>query len=147
MQKWSLVGGVWQLDYNLTNGLNLGQSYSVAGYPGADDPATSGLRNLTGYVDPTTGMVTLFASTATTSALGDQGADPNMIVSITDDLTATTLPNDESFLTVDGPSYGTVYRGVALADFAVGVPEPASLLLLAPAIAGLWTVRRRRLSA
>src|SRR5262249_53441280 len=57
LQKWSLVNGVWQLDYTLRNGLNLGTPYSVANgpngkvYPTALNPATAGLRNLTGKVN------------------------------------------------------------------------------------------------
>jgi hypothetical protein len=41
------------------------------------------------------------------------------VVRITDDLTATTMTGrvmKESFETVAGPTYGTVYRGVAYVD-------------------------------
>jgi hypothetical protein len=119
LQKWSLVNGLWQLDYVLTNGL-IGTVDS--GLTGEDGPypnvTTSGLRNLTGVVHGD-GTVTLWATTSTSSASGDNGADPNKVVRITDDLRATTMTASvklESFKTVVGPTYGTVYRGVAFAD-------------------------------
>jgi len=61
----------------------------------------------------------LWATTSTASASGDQGADPNKVVRITDELAAKTLTwpvTLESFETVVGPTYGTVYRGVAFVD-------------------------------
>ncbi len=79
---------------------------------------TVGLRNLTGVVRRD-GKVTLWATTSTSSASGDNGADPNKVVRITDDLDATTLTERvarESFETVAGPTYGKVYRGVAFVD-------------------------------
>ncbi|HEV3194063.1 MAG TPA: hypothetical protein VGY54_26335 [Polyangiaceae bacterium] len=114
LQKWSLVSGVWQLDYVLTSGL-IG---TVDGtLDGADGPwpavTTVGLRNLTGVVHG--GKVTLWATTSTSSASGDNGADPNKVVEIADDVDATTASEvaNESFRVVVGPTYGTVYRGVA----------------------------------
>ena len=47
---------------------------------------------------------------------GDNGADPNEVVQITDQVAATTLTGSvaqETFTTVVGPTYGRVYRGVA----------------------------------
>ena len=76
---------------------------------------TVGLRNLTGVVNDDH-TVTLWATTSTGSASGDQGADPNKVVRITDQLNATTVTPgvaNERFATVMGPTYGTVYRGVA----------------------------------
>ena len=59
--------------------------------------------------------MTLWATTSTSSASGDNGADPNKVVTITDQLAATTASavSSESFSVVVGPTYGTVYRGVA----------------------------------
>jgi len=115
LEKWSLVGGTWQLDYILTAGL-IGQVDS--GLTGADGPwpnvTTIGLRNLTGVVNGD--QVTLWAVTSTASTSGDNGADPNKVVVITDQLSATTLPASESFSTVVGPTYGTCYRGVAFVN-------------------------------
>jgi hypothetical protein len=58
----------------------------------------------------------LYATTSTSSASTDNGADPNKVVVITDQLSATTAAAvaSESFSTVMGPTYGVVYRGVAL---------------------------------
>jgi phosphodiesterase/alkaline phosphatase D-like protein len=120
LQKWSLVNGVWQLDYTLQTGLNLGVQYSVANGPNGEvyptnlDPATAGLRNLTGKVNGD-GTVTLYAITSTVSTNTDQGADPNRLVAITDTLSDTTAAqaSGESFTTLKTARYGEVLRGVS----------------------------------
>jgi hypothetical protein len=117
LQKWSLVNGVWQLDYVLQKGLNLGVQYSVPNYPSNLNPATDGLRNITGLVNPN-GTVTIWAVTSTVSANGDQGADPNLLVTITDTLAATTLPASEQFSIVRAANYGEVLRGICLTPFS-----------------------------
>ena len=119
-------GTQWNLAYTLQNGLNLGQPYTVPGYPTGDNtvggvtlpwaPATDGLRNITGRVNPN-GSVTIYAVTSTVSGSGDQGADPNQVVKITDEVGATT-PGDERFMTFASPTDGKVVRGVAV------VPSP-----------------------
>lgn len=91
MQKWLLVNGTWTLQYVLHDGLNIGVPYSVANYPALLNPATGGCRNMTGRRKGD-GTVTLYAITSTISANGDQGADPNKLVKVTDLLKATTLP-------------------------------------------------------
>lgn len=114
VQKWSLVNGTWQLDYVLSRGLVGAIDTNLFGYDGQyPDVTTTGLRDLTGVVDGN--KVTLWATTATTSASGDPGADPNKVVAITDDLRATSADAaaKEAFTTIVGPTYGTVYRGVA----------------------------------
>ena len=115
LEKWSLVNGVWQLDYVLTQGLVGVVDTNLNGPDGPyPDVTTVGLRNLTGVVKGN--KVELWATTSTSSASGDQGADPNKVVEITDDVSATTMTDGvakESFSTVAGPTYGTVYRGVA----------------------------------
>ena len=76
-----------------------------------------GPRNLTGCVKGN--VVTLWATTSTSSAAGDQGADPNKVVMIKDQLSATTMTQPvakETFKTLLGPKYGTVYRGVAFVE-------------------------------
>jgi hypothetical protein len=125
LQKWTLVNGSWKLAYTLQNGLNLGKPYTVAGYPTGNNgngsagttglpwaPATDGLRNITGRVNPD-GSVTIWALTSTVSGNGDQGADPNKLVSVSDDAAATTLPPGESFGVVDQAGSGEVLRGVS----------------------------------
>ncbi len=124
LQKWVFTKGAqtWKLAYTLQNGLTLGTPYTVAGYPTGLNtgtkldrpwaPATDGLRNLTGKINPN-GTVTIWAATSTVSGSGDQGADPNQLVSVTDQLDATTLPADEKFQTVLAPKSGVVVRGVS----------------------------------
>ncbi|HEY2444945.1 MAG TPA: hypothetical protein VGI20_04330 [Rhizomicrobium sp.] len=116
LEKWSLVSGTWQLDYVLTNGLIGVVDTNLNGYDGQwPDVTTVGLRNLSGSVN-SNGTVTLWATTSTLSTSGDNGADPNKVVVITDQLAATTMTSQvasESFITLAGPTYGSVYRGVA----------------------------------
>ena len=120
LQKWVLQNGSWQLAYTLTSGLNLGTPYQVPGYPTGDNaatglpwaPATDGLRNITGRVSPD-GTVTIWAVTSTVSGGGDQGADPNKVVAITDTLGAHTRPAGESFRTLEAARSGQVLRGVS----------------------------------
>jgi hypothetical protein len=75
-------------------------------------PATDGLRNLTGQVNSDE-TVTIWAITSTVSGNGDQGADPNMLVMINDNVAATTLPTGESFTTLQTAGFGEVLRGVS----------------------------------
>ena len=120
LQKWVFNGTQWNLAYTLSTGLNLGQPYSVVGYPTGDNaatglpwaPATDGLRNITGRVSPN-GTVTIWAVTSTVSGSGDQGADPNKLVAITDRLSAAALPAGEQFVTVRSAGFGEVLRGVS----------------------------------
>lgn len=88
--KWSLVSGIWKLDYVLTQGL-IGLIDSNLTGPDGPYPAvtTVGLRNLTGVVKGD--QVTLWATTSTSSTSGDNGADPNKVVVITDQLSTTTF--------------------------------------------------------
>jgi hypothetical protein len=127
LQKWSLVDGVWQLDYVLQNGLNLGVPYSIANYPSNLNPSTDGLRNVTGRVNGD-GTVTMWAVTSTVSANGDQGADPNLLVTITDTLAFTTAAeaSGEQFGLIRAANYGEVLRGVSF--------TPGSNLLIAPTV-------------
>jgi hypothetical protein len=125
IQKWVLVSGKWQLAYTLTNGLELGVPYTVPGYPTGNNsgtggtgfpwaPATDGLRNITGVVN-SDGTATIYAITSTISGNGDQGADPNKLVVITDTLSAggPTPPSGESFTTLKSAGNGEVLRGVS----------------------------------
>jgi hypothetical protein len=122
LQKWVFNDalGAWQQAYVLQAGLGLGVPYTVAGYPTNVNPktglpfspATDGLRNLTGRVNHD-GTVTIWAITSTVSGSGDQGADPNKLVKITDNLAATSLPAGESFTTIDAARFAEVLRGVS----------------------------------
>lgn len=114
LQKWIRVNGTWQRAYVLQNGLNLGVSYSIANYPTSLNPVTDGLRNITGRVNGD-GTVTVWGVTSTVSANGDQGADPNKLVAITDTLADTTASQaaSEQFVTLRTAVAGEVLRGVS----------------------------------
>lgn len=102
--------------------------YTVRDYPTGNNPATNlpwspatdGLRNLTGHVNRD-GTVTIWAITSTVSENGDQGADPNKLVMITDSLAATNLPAGESFTTIRTARFGEILRGVSFTP-GTGMP-------------------------
>jgi hypothetical protein len=122
LQKWVLneMTNTWSLAYTLQAGLDLGVPYTVKNYPTGINaatglpwsPATDGLRNITGRVNPD-GTATIWAITSTVSGSGDQGADPNKLVMITDKIAATTLPAREAFTTVRTAGFGEALRGVS----------------------------------
>jgi hypothetical protein len=122
LQKWVFDAGQggWKLAYVLNAGLGLGKPYTVNGYPTGNNattslpwaPATDGLRNITGQVNHD-GTVTIYAITSTVSGNGDQGADPNRLVAITDKLAATSPAAGESFNTLRTARSGEVLRGVS----------------------------------
>jgi hypothetical protein len=121
LQKWIFSSGSWQFAYTLSAGLNLGIPYTVSGYPAGNNsatnlpwsPATDGLRNITGQVQG--GTVTIWGVTSTVSGNGDQGADPNQLVVITDTLSNTTAGGaaNERFSTIRSAGSGEVLRGVS----------------------------------
>jgi hypothetical protein len=129
VQKWTLSNGTWHMDYVLQNGLNIGVPYSVPNLPSAFNPATDGCRNITGRVN-FDGTVTIYAVTSTVSASGDQGADPNKLMKVTDLLKATTLPTGDgdhdfdhrigNFVTIRSAKAGEVLRGIAFAPSIFG---------------------------
>ena len=115
--------GQWNLAYVLQSGLQLGVPYTVDGYPTGNNsatglpwsPGTDGLRNITGIVNGD-GTATIYAVTSTVGGNGDQGADPNKVVVITDDVSATNLPPSESFTTFRAAGLLEVLRGVSFAQ-------------------------------
>ena len=134
LEKWIFNGTSWNLAYTLTSGLGLGQPYTVANYPTGVNPATAnanfpaglpwapapgGLRNITGRVN-TDGTVNIWAITATISGNGDQGADPNQLVFVTDQLsdTSNTPPPSAQFAVLETAGFGEILRGVAFAPGA-----------------------------
>jgi hypothetical protein len=118
VQKWVRQNGTWAMLYVLQNGLDIGVLYSVDNYPASLNPATGGCRNMTGRVNGD-GTVEIWAITSTISANGDQGADPNKLVKVTDLLSAATLPTSGNgigtFRTIRAAKAGEVFRGVAFA--------------------------------
>jgi hypothetical protein len=121
LQKWvfNTTTQTWKLAYTLQSGLELGAPYDVAGYPTGNNsatglpwaPATDGLRNITGRVNGD-GTVSIWGVTSTVSGSGDQGADPNRLVEVTDSLAATSS-GTERFTTIDRAGFGEVLRGVS----------------------------------
>ena len=114
------AGLIWNLAYVLQSGLQLGVPYTVVNYPTGNNPATGipwlpgtdGLRNITGIVNGD-GTATIYAITSTVSGNGDQGADPNKRVVITDQTSTTSLPLSESFSTPASAGNLEVLRGVS----------------------------------
>jgi hypothetical protein len=105
------------LQYTIQNGLDLGVPYSVRNYPSSIEPATGGCRNITGVVNHD-GTATIYAITSTISLNGDNGADPNKLVKVTDRISATQPATGgylDWFETVRSASAGEAFRGVALA--------------------------------
>jgi hypothetical protein len=129
LQKWVFdsTAGTWKLAYTLQSGLQLGVPQTISDYPTGNNPATGlpwapgtdGLRNITGRVNAD-GTATIWAVTSTVSGNGDQGADPNQIVSITDRLSANSLPTSETFTSVDRAAAGEVLRGVSFTPGTAG---------------------------
>jgi hypothetical protein len=130
LQKWVFNGTQWTMAYVLTNGLDLGVPYTVPGYPTSNNsatglpwsPATDGLRNITGQMNRD-GTVTIWGITSTVSGNGDQGADPNKLVLITDSLAATSLPAGEKFTTIRTAGFAEVLRGVSFTPEAGSEPN------------------------
>jgi len=117
LQKWVLQNGAWNMVYVLQKGLNIGVQYGVDHYPASINPATGGCRNIAGRVNHD-GTVTIWAVTSTVSANGDNGADPNKLVKVTDVVSATSAPTSGwlgTFQTVRSARAGEVFRGVAFA--------------------------------
>jgi hypothetical protein len=139
LEKWTLSDGTWSLDYTLQAGL-IGDTYDVPGWDFGE--TTIGLRNLTGEVNAN-GTVTFWATTSTSSGSGDNGADPNEIVEITDNLSDASLPTGEQFSVYDGPVAGLRYGGVAFA----AAPEPSTWAMLLLGFGGLGFVGYRKRSA
>jgi uncharacterized protein (TIGR03437 family) len=80
--------------------------------------------------------------TSTVSANGDQGADPNKLVSITDTLTNTTAASaaSEQFTTLKTAAAGEVLRGVSLTPAAGTTPAPnvpSIISAASPSVIGL----------
>jgi hypothetical protein len=73
LEKWSLINGVWTLDYTLQQGLNLGVATTLKSYP---EPSTTyGLRNLAGVVNAD-GTATFYAVTSQYSTISNGEPDP-----------------------------------------------------------------------
>jgi hypothetical protein len=126
LQKWVLTttssGPTWVREYVIQNGLNLGVPYSVANYPASIEPAAGGCRNIIGVVNRD-GTATIYAITSTISLNGDNGADPNKLVKVTDVISASQPATNaylDTFVTIRSARAGEAFRGVALAPEELG---------------------------
>jgi hypothetical protein len=127
LQKWVLTtpagaSPTWVREYVIQNGLDLGVPYTVANYPASIEPATGGCRNIIGVVNHD-GTATIYAITSTISLNGDNGADPNKLVKVTDRIGATQPATNgylDTFLTIRSARAGEAFRGVALAPEEFG---------------------------
>ena len=124
LQKWIFdsKSGTWTYAYTLQAGLDLGTPYTISGYPTGNNtatglpwaPATDGLRNITGKTDGE-GNATIWGITSTVSGSGDQGADPNRLVVVRDNLhkSSASEATQEKFYTLRQAAFGEVLRGVS----------------------------------
>jgi hypothetical protein len=123
LQKWvfSSSTNTWNMVYTLQAGLNLGVPYTVANYPTGTNaatglpwsPAADGMRNITGVA--VGGYATIYGITSTISGNGDQGADPNRLLVISDSIANMdpTVAAKEKFRQLRTAGFGEVLRGVS----------------------------------
>ena len=116
LQKWKFnaTTKTWQLAYVLRNGLNIGTPYTVTNYRTGNNPATDGLRNITGVVGPD-GLVAIYAVSSTVSGNGDVGADPNKLYVVVDQIgnTDPSVGAELPFFDVRDAKNLEVLRGVS----------------------------------
>ncbi|HEX2816056.1 MAG TPA: PEP-CTERM sorting domain-containing protein, partial [Phenylobacterium sp.] len=130
LQKWSLVGHTWTLDYTLAAGLNLVANTAASG--------TTGLLSLTGEL--INGEVELFATNYT---IGD--TDQTYLYGITDLLSATTRPVTEQFTQLAVAPTDTTFKGVAFAPAPIPEPQAYALMIAGFGVLGGLARRRRRM--
>jgi len=128
IQKWSLTGGTWTLDYTLIDPNFVTDITQLHG--------ETGFEALTGEIvgSGPSAQVELFAVSYT---LGD--GDPNGLYTITDNLDATT-ESGESFTEMETSGANDVFKGVSFAP----VPEPGMYGLILGGLGALAALGRRR---
>jgi len=129
IQKWSLNGSTWDLDYTLVDPnftMNLTAAHGETGF-----------EAITGEVVGS--EVDLFAVSYT---LGD--ADPDGLYSIADNLDAST-ESGETFTEMEASGANDVFKGVSFAPTAV--PEPGMYAVIFGGLGAALAVARRRRGA
>ncbi len=135
LQKWSLVDGVWTLDYDLVAGLDLVNNANA----NSNTPTAPGVTGLFGLTAEVVGnQVELFAT-----SYGLNELSPSYLYEITDTLSDTTIAqaSGETFTTLYSAPDNISIRGVS---FAPSVPEPATWAMMALGFAGLGFAGWRR---
>ena len=107
LQKWVFDGTEWKLAYTLASGPEPGPALHRARLPDRDQrrdraAVVTGHRRAAQHHRPgqQNGTVSIWAITSTVSGGGDQGADPNKLVEITDQVSATAPGAGETFSTL-----------------------------------------------
>ncbi len=139
LQKWSLVNGSWQLDYDLVAGLSLVNNANAS----STDPTAKGVTGLFGLTGQVVdGQVELFAT-----SYGLNELSPSFLYEITDTLSDTTITqaSGETFTTLLAADAGTLIRGVAFAPVA-DVPESSTWAMMILGFAGVGFMSYRRKS-
>jgi hypothetical protein len=141
LQKWSLIGGVWTLEYDLVANLPGLTNNSLANSNTPTAPGVTGLFGLTGKV--VGNQVELFATT-----YGLNELSPSYLVEITDNLsdTSITQAGGEAFTTLFAAPADVSIRGVSFAPTPGPVPGQGLVSLggLIAAGARAFLARRRR---
>jgi hypothetical protein len=132
LQKWSLVSGVWELDYTLSAGLGLVENTAS---DASDLDGTTGLLGLTGELIDGGTEVELFATNYTIADL-----DQTSLYGIVDVLGDTINPGNETFTQLAAAPADSNFKGVALAP----TPEPATFALFGFGLAAMVLIARRR---
>jgi hypothetical protein len=115
LEKWTYNSGSghWELKYTIP--ASKIPSYSVTG--GSPQQVVgplqaAGLRNIAG-IDNGDGTVTILGITSTSGmTLNDEGADPNQLVSVTDNVAADSPQSSESYTVIETAAYKDALRGV-----------------------------------
>jgi hypothetical protein len=131
LQKWVLTAGVWTLDYDLVNGLNLVNNALAD----ANTPTGAGVTGLFGLTGEVVGdQVELFAT-----SFGLNELSPSYLYEITDTLSDTTIAQaaGETFNTLYSAPSGVSIRGVAFAPDIGATPLPSTWFMLLSGLVGL----------
>jgi autotransporter-associated beta strand protein len=137
IQKWTLSGGTWTLNYTITSPNFVATTMAATATSGQ-----TGFESITGMVVGTGSAATVDLYAVSYTA-GDD--NPNGLYGVSDTLDATTLgmgETTEELATAPGDG-GDNFKGVSFTPEAV--PEPPAWVLLGAAFLGLaWFQRRRK---
>jgi hypothetical protein len=135
LQKWTLSGGKWKLDYTISDGLNLVANNT------ADPNNTSGSTGLYGLAGKvvTIGGVKEVELFATNFTIGD--TDPTFLYGVTDVVGDLTAQLGEKFVQLETAPDNANFKGVAFAPAAA--PEPSTWAMMLIGFLGVGYVRHK----